>query len=484
MIAITLLLEVFSISYMMVATALPAISAHFRTSDIAWTVTAFGLTGAVISPLVAKLALMYGKRLILTICVGISSVGALISALAPNFGILLAGRAIFGFLVPCLFLSYLLIRDVFPPRTVPLAISIVTSGMGLIAIPAPFLTGWLLDGFGFRSVFWFFFVITIVLVGVIRFMVDESTVRVRSRLDIVGATLLGGGVAGVLIAISFGPKWGWTATGTALFLLGGLALLGAWGLSAKRIRDPLIDLAVLIRRSVLLTVTSSGIVYGISGLFGTLLPTMVMVPIAFDLGYGWGLSAEEFALRQLPIAAAIVVGGVVVGVLMSRRMPPRVALIAGLSVSVVGFTLMAIAHGNIVTVVLAATVMGFGEGMAYSAVPNLIVTTVEVEHQAETASIVSVAKGIFSATLALVVFTVLNNSFVATTVEGAPFYSYRGFTTAFAVGAGVAAIGLVLALALPRRGSVVVDSGVGDDRPQATESAAVEDLHVWSPTSR
>ncbi|MEU1953526.1 MFS transporter [Nocardia rhamnosiphila] len=459
-----MLLEIFSISYMMVATALPAISAHFQTAQIAWTVTAFALSGAVVSPLVAKLALMYGKRLILTVCVGIASVGALVSAVAPSFAILLAGRAIFGFLVPCLFLSYLLIRDVFPPRTVPLAISIVTSGMGLIAIPAPFLTGWLLTEFGFRSVFWFFFVATIVLVWLIRFFVDESTVRVQSRLDIVGATLLGGGVAGVLIAISFGPKWGWTASGTALFLLGGLALLGVWAFSAKRIPDPLIDLTVLVRRSVLLTVTSSGIVYGISGLFGTLFPTMVMVPIALDLGYGWGLSAEEFALHQLPVAVAIVISGVVAGMLMSRRMTPRIALIAGLSVSVVGFALMAMAHGDLTTVVLISAVVGVGQGMTYSAVPNLIVTTVEVEHQAEAASIVSVAKGMFSATMALVVFTVLNNSFVATTVEGAPFYSYPGFTAAFAVGACVSGVGVVLALALPRRGSVEVAGGVPDDR--------------------
>src|SRR5690606_11055568 len=44
--AIILLLEVFSISYMMVSTALPDIAVHFGTNQVAWTVTAFALTGA------------------------------------------------------------------------------------------------------------------------------------------------------------------------------------------------------------------------------------------------------------------------------------------------------------------------------------------------------------------------------------------------------------------------------------------------------
>ncbi|MEV3964241.1 MFS transporter [Nocardia sp. NPDC050193] len=449
--AIIVLLEVFSISYMMVSTALPDIAVHFGTDQVAWTVTAFALTGAVVSPLIAKLALMYGKRTMLITCVGIASAGALISALAPSYAILITGRAIFGFLIPCLFLSYLLIRDVFPPRTVPMAISIVTSGMGLIAVPAPFLTGFLLDRFGFRSVFWFFFVTTFVLMIIIRMLVEESDIHVSSKLDIIGACLLGTGVAGVLIAISFGPKWGWTASLTLMFLAAGVVLLVVWALSARHLADPLIDLAVLCRRSVLLTVTSSGLAYGVSGLFGTLLPTMVMAPIVFDLGYGWGLSAEEFAFFQLPVVIGVVISGLIAGFLMGRGRTPRVAMITGLAINSLGFILLAAEHGNRLLIMVFGAVVGFGQGMAYAAIPNLVVTTVEVEFQAETASIVSVAKGLFSSILALVAFTVMNNSFVATTVKGSAFYSYDGFTAAFSIAAGAAVFGLILAVALPRR---------------------------------
>src|SRR5690606_38524217 len=147
-------------------------------------------------------------------------------------------------------------------------------------------------------------------------------------------------------------------------------------------------------------------------------PTMVMAPLVFDLGYGWGLSAEEFAFFQLPVVLGIVISGLIAGFLMGRGRTPRVAMITGLAVNSLGFILLAVEQGDKTAIMVFGAVVGFGQGMAYAAIPNLVVTTVEVEFQAETASIVSVAKGMFSSILALVAFTVMNNSFVATTVEG------------------------------------------------------------------
>jgi len=146
-----------------------------------------------------------------------------------------------------------------------------------------------------------------------------------------------------------------------------------------------------------------------------------------------------------------VISGLIAGFLMGRGRTPRVAMITGLAVNSLGFILLAVEHGDKTAIMVFGAVVGFGQGMAYAAIPNLVVTTVEVEFQAETASIVSVAKGMFSSILALVAFTVMNNSFVATTVEGSAFYSYDGFTAAFSIAAGGGILGLVLAIALPRR---------------------------------
>ncbi|MBC7302582.1 MAG: MFS transporter, partial [Nocardia sp.] len=162
--SIVLLLEMLAVSYMMISTALPSIAAHYETTQGAWLLTSFLLVGAVTAPLIGKLADMYGKRKALLGCVAVATAGSLLSAIAGSYAVLIAGRALTGLLIPCLFLSYSLIRDVFPAKAIALAVSIATSGMGLIAIPAPFLTGWLIDNFGFRSIFWFF-VIGLVVLG-------------------------------------------------------------------------------------------------------------------------------------------------------------------------------------------------------------------------------------------------------------------------------------------------------------------------------
>lgn len=313
--AIVTLLEVFSLSYIMVSTGLPAIVGHYQTTQGAWMLTAFMLTGAMISPLVAKLADLYGKRRVLMICVSIAAVGALVSALAPTYGVMIIGRVLFGAFVPCLFLSYLLIRDTFPKRLVALSVSICTSGLGAVAIPAPFLIGWLLDNYGFRSLFWFVLITMVIAAIGVRLLVSESRLRVRSRLDIVGATLLGLGIGGVLVAVSFGHSWGWSSASTLVLLIGGIALLIAWGISARRTREPLIDLDVLRRPRVALTTCTAGITYALSGLNGVLFPTIAMTPVVLGLGYGFGYNAEQFALLTIGLTIGLVVSGVIVGML-------------------------------------------------------------------------------------------------------------------------------------------------------------------------
>ncbi|MFW0787834.1 MFS transporter [Gordonia sp. CPCC 206044] len=451
LISIVLLLEILAISYLMISTALPFIVTHYRTTQGAWLLTAFLLTGAVTAPLIGRLSDLYGKRLLLLSCVVLATLGCLLSAIAPNYGVMIAGRAMAGFLVPCLFLGYSLIRDIFPPKAVALAVSIATTGMGLVAVPAPFLTGWLIDDFGFRAIFWFLGACVAIIGVCILVTVDESPLRVKTSVDVVGAVLLAAGLAGVLVAISFGPTWGWTATSTLTYLIGGAVLLATWIVSARWIREPLVDLAVLRRRSVYLTTVSAGVAYGISGLFAVLVPMMVMVPGMMGLGYGWGLSAEQYAVFQLPMVVAIVVGGVLVGVLAGRGVAPRLLMLVGLTSMAIGLVVAALAHSEKSTIILAAVVLGFGQGIAYASVPNLVIAAVSPQLQATTAGIVAVSQSAFPAILSVVAFTVLNNSHIVTVAEGTAFYDTDGFTVAFVIGAAVCVAGVLATLAMPRR---------------------------------
>ncbi|WP_330255188.1 MFS transporter [Nocardia sp. NBC_00565] len=455
MASMLLLLEVLTVSYIMISMSIPAISAHFQTTQGAWLLTAMLLVGAVTGPLVGKLADMYGKRKLLLLCVVVATVGSLLSAVASSYAVLVAGRALSGVLIPCVFLTYSLIRDIFPPKTIALAVSIVTSGLGLVAIPAPFLTGWFLDNHGWRSIFWFFVIAMVVFGAMIFVSTEESAVRLRSKIDLLGAVLLGAGIAGVLVALSFGPTWGWTNGSTLAYLFGGTALLVGWLASAGMVAAPLVDLAVLRRRPVWLTAISSGMAYGCSALFTILLPMMAMTPAVMGLGYGFGVSAKGFAVFQAPIGGMVVVGGVVVGILVGRNVRPRLLMIVGLLMFSAAFVCTALSHTNKPLLLVFAGLAGTGMGLAYAAVPNLLIEAVPPQLQASTASIVSVAQSVIASVLPVIAFAVLNNSYIAAfppeMTQGHTFYTDKGFQIAFLIGAVASGIGALLAVLLPRR---------------------------------
>ncbi|MFC9790095.1 MFS transporter [Rhodococcus sp. NPDC127528] len=453
--SIVLLLELLSISYWMITMAMPSIAGHFQTTQGAWLLTSFLLVGAMAAPLIGKLADMYGKRKLLLACVAVAALGSFISAVAPSYAVLIVGRCLTGLLIPCLFLSYSLIRDVFPAKTVAIAVSIATSGMGLIAIPAPFITGWLIDNHGFRSIFWFSVVGLVVLGAMLLLTTDESTVRLRSRLDILGAVLLGSGIAGILVGISFGPTWGWKSGSILTYLLGGAALVVAWLVTAGTVKEPLIDLKVLRRRSVAFTATAAGFMYGVSTLFTMLLPMLAMTPAIMGLGYGFGVDAEGYAVFQAPFGAMTVIGGLIVGMLVGRNVRPRPLLAIGAISAAVGCAVTAYSHDSKITLIVTAGLVGLGAGMGYAAIPNLLIEAVPPQLQASTASIVGAFQSVFPAALPVIAFTVMNNSHIAPIppemTQGAVFYTDQGFQVGFMIAAAAAVLGALVALMIPRK---------------------------------
>jgi len=450
LIGMALVLELLTISYLMVATALPKIAAHYHTTQVAWMMSSFLLVGAVTSPILGKLADLYGKRKMLMVAVVGAGAGSVISAVAPNFGLLVVGRSLQGLLVPCMFLSYSLMRDVYPARILPLAVSIATGGMGLIAIPAPWLSGWLLDTWGFRAVFWFFVIALALLAVVIRVTTDESAIRQRARVDYLGALLLGAGLAAVLAGVSMEIQWGgWSSGRTLGFLISGTAVLLVWLAVALRTREPLVDLRFFRRRSVSMTALSAGLGVANTGVFATLMPMLCMTPAVLGLHYGFGVDAEGYAIFAAPLGAGAVIGGLIVGVLVSR-ISPRYLLIAGSGLLAAAAVLVAVSHGSRGMVITWCAVQGLGQGLCYAAGPNLVIRAVPPALQGSMSSMLQVFSSGLGAIFPVVVFTVLNSGHV-TVVQGNIFYSNSGMTTGFLITAGIAVAAAITAFAIPHR---------------------------------
>lgn len=449
LVSLVVLLEALTMNASMISTGLPAIMAHFHTDQGGWVQTAFLLIAAVISPTLGKIADMVGKRRVLLICVFVAAAGSFVSAVAPNFALLLVGRAMSSLLVSCMFLTYSLIRDVYPPKTVAMSVALATSGMGIVSIATPFLTGWLIDDYGWRSLFWFFTIILIVTGICITLSTDESTYRLRSKIDLIGAALLGGAIGAILIAVSFGVDWGWTSGKTLGLLFLGAVLVALWIYSATIISEPLIDLRLLTRRSIGLTAIAAGTAYGSTTVSSTILPLMCMTSASLGLGYGFGIDAQGFALIQSPLGVAQVIGGILVGVMIGRGLTPRILLVVGAALLATGSFVVLSGMDTRWIVLVGAIITGLGTGLAYSSIPNLQIQTVPPQLQASTASIVATSQSVMGAILPVVVFTVLNSN-VARVVDGVPLYSATGMHLAWIMSAGIAIASLVAVFLVPR----------------------------------
>ncbi|MFE8013912.1 MFS transporter [Streptomyces antibioticus] len=456
-----MVMEIVSLSYAKVATALPEIATHFRTTQAGWLLTSSLLFGAVASPLLGRLADLYGKRRILLTALGIGWFGSLLSAIAPSYGVLVTGRLLQGALIACLFLSYSLIRDVYPPRTVPLAVSICTGGLGLAAVITPFLNGWLLDTWGWRSVFVFDLLWVTSMFVAIPLTTRESSVRVRARLDLPGAVLLGGGAAAVLVAVSFGPQWGWDSARTLLLGVLGLLMLAGWVLSGRRARQPLVDLAVLGRRPIVAAALVSGLVYGTSVVTASVLPIMSMTPRVAGGDYGLGLSATGFAQVASPNAVGVVAGGLLV-----KRVGARAMLAAGLLVFASGVLLLAFWHGTVGAMAAGAAVAGIGTGLGYAATPNLVIENTPAEEQGAVSSVVQICQSGFSSVMPVVLFVILAEN-VRMVAAGSVVYSGAGLRYGLFLAVGLALFGALLIGTVFRRTATA-------QAPVLTESALAD----------
>jgi MFS family permease len=449
LVSIVLILELLTISYVMAATALPQIAATFQTTQAGWVMAAFLLGGAVMSPPLGRLADAFGKRRVLLAVLGLALVGSVMSAVATSYGVFIAGRALQGLLSACMFLSYSLMRDVYPRRALALSVSIATAGMGVIAVPAPWLTGWLLDAWGYKSVFWTFAIAIAVLAVILRLSTDESPLRVRASADLFGALLLGGGLAGVLVGVSFAPVWGWS-DGTTLRAIGlGAVLLVGWVVWSLTRTEPMIDVRFLARRPVILTALCAGLTMGASSVFTQLLPILAMTPSQAQLGYGFSLDATGYAKIQAPLGATMAVTGIVVGILVSRGRSPKLVMFLGQVVMLGAGSGLAFAHGAQFTAAAWVAVMGVGYGLAAASIPSLVFCAVPPERQGSMSSMTQVFQGGLAATLGVVAFTVLNSN-VAMAGEGFLLYSDSGMTKGLLIGAAGSLVGVLCAWALPR----------------------------------
>jgi predicted MFS family arabinose efflux permease/tetratricopeptide (TPR) repeat protein len=431
----------FGLEQSLIIPALPALAEHYGASlgAIAWMVTGFVLASIVAIPVVGRLGDMLGKRRMLLISLAAFAIGSLVCALAESSGLAIAGRVIQGLGAAVTPLTYGLARDTVAPERLPHAIGAVVGGASAGAAIGFLLSGLLVDTFGAAAVFWFLLGFAILIAIAVRVLVRESAVRADVRLDPGGAALLGLGLLALLLAISRGSTWGWTSGRTLLTFLAALSLLAAFALVEDRVRQPLVNLGLVVTRPFA-SANLCAFAFGYSFFIAVfVIPQIAAAPAS--TGYGLGLSTTGIGLILLPTGVASLAGGLAGGRVL-ERLGPRALVAGGAALGIAGYTFLALTHPSPATLAIGSAAVGFAWGVILTGIASVVVRSAAPDSTSVAVAVNAVTRNTAVAIGAQVAFAIIAGADAART-----FPVESAYTWVFAMG-GLGAVLLLLTSAL------------------------------------
>ncbi|MEV6157590.1 MFS transporter [Nonomuraea sp. NPDC052129] len=312
--------------------ALPAIRHDLRTSvsGLQWSVDAYTLVLACFLLLAGSTADRVGRRRTFQVGLAVFGLGSLMCGLAPNIGWLIAARtlqAVGGTMLNPVAMA--ITATTFPdPAERARAIGIFGSMSGLSLGLGPILGGALVDGFGWRSIFWINVPIVAAAIVCTALFVPESRAARARRFDPVGQTLVILVLGSVVYAITESGRSGWTSPIIlGLLAVSVLGVLGILGYETRR-ADPLLELRLF--RSVPF---SSAILMALFALCGFGAFLFVTTQYLQDVR---GMSALTAGLCLLPVGGLVVVLSPLTGRVVGARGPRLPLVVAGAALALGG----------------------------------------------------------------------------------------------------------------------------------------------------
>lgn len=456
-----------SMSQTLVVPLIPELPRIFDShpANTSWIITVTLLVGAVSTPVIGRLADMYGKKPLLLIVLCPLVIGSVVCALSTTLVPMIIGRALQGVVLGLLPVGISLLHDILPAERAHTGIAVMSSSMGIGgALGIPLAAG-MAQWAGWQVMFWGMAAIG-VLVGVAMAWVLPSGASYRgtTRFDFAGALGLAAGVTPLLLSISKGSDWGWTHPLTLGGFVIGLGLLFVWGRYELRRIEPLVALRTTAHPVVLLTNLASVlfgfVMYGMN----LIIPMLLQLPV--EVGHGLGQSMFQMGLWYAPLGLGMFAISKV-GASITHRRGPRITLIVAGTVIALGYGALAWSMSTIgnrppgpsdsgpvlsmlIAVLIFTVVVGCGVGLAFAAMPTLILSAVPNTEKAAANGFNLLVRGLGTTTSAAVFGMILAS--LVQPHEGVLVPTLSGFVVAFFVGTLTAVAATIVAWFIPQPG--------------------------------
>ena len=410
---------------------IPAIPTLIHDFDVtyglsSWLLTAYLVSGAVMTPIVGKLSDIYGRKRILLIVMAIYAIGVSCAGFSNDIYVMIIARAIQGVGMSMFPIAFGIIRDQFPREKVSIAQGIITSMFATGAVIGLSIGGIIIEHFGWRMTFFTIIPISIILIIVIHKFVHlkdnntneaesnnlESTSKLlenkkgaanmkkdreqlKVQIDIKGSILLAVTITSFLLAITLlqstsvndekdvnntdniGILYNFFSTsGTILpFIITGIISLILFIYVEKRARFPLIDFKIFLSPPILL----SSIIIMIVGLSMFMVFQTIPILVQSPEPIGFGENAINTGKIQLPFAIVLLIFGPTSGFIISKLGSIK-PIIFGSILTTAGFVIILLFNSSELWISAGLAILSAGLSLAAVGAMNVVILAVPREH--------------------------------------------------------------------------------------------------------
>lgn len=427
-----------SISQSALSTAYPAFmrSFHLGASTIAWLTTGFMLVMSLMIPVSPwLLSNMKFKHLFQSV-VAVFALGTLLCIWAPSFPLLMTGRLLEAVAVGIIFPSYQTVMLTITPQERRGAVMGVAGlVMGSALAVGPIISGVLLTWFPWRALFALFFIIAIA-VFVVSFVTIKDVMPLQpNQLDWL-SVVLAASFPALLYVLSSATNQGMTATLGIITVLG---CMGAIWFVRRQLNQerPILQLRVFATRLFTQSVLMTGISYI------ALIVTTIIMPLYFQNVLH--VSPLVSGLSLVPAAVGLSLLNPRAGKMLDRLGPRKVAL-TGMTLIVIGFTLMTLLVGHLPLWLAIICAMVTEAGNAFVMMPSVTAGANALPRDliADGTAVTTTVRQLLGS-LGVAVATM-----ILQTVQQGTGSAVSGFRATFASFALVGVVGWLLATRLPR----------------------------------
>lgn len=300
--------------------SLPAIAGDLGVSPNqgTWVITSFAVANAIAVPLTGWLSQRFGQVRLFVASVILFVIASWLCGLAPNMTMLIAFRALQGFVAgPMIPLSQTLLLASYPRALAGLAMAMWAMTTLVAPVLGPLLGGWITDNISWSWIFYINIPVGIVAAmgawGIYRHR--ESVTR-KLPIDAVGLSLLVLWIGALQMMVDLGKEHDWfhspLIVGLAVVAAVGFAFFLIWELTDKH---PVVDLRLFARRNFWTGTVTTATAYGL--FFGN----VVLLPLWLQQFMGY--TATDAGLVTAPVGLLALVLSPIVGKTVAKVDPRK-----------------------------------------------------------------------------------------------------------------------------------------------------------------